>query len=556
MGEKYILLDERQLCDLELLLVGGFFPLSGFMGKNDYESVLENKCLRSGELFPLPIVLGVKESLINFGVGEIVELKDYTYNTVAVINVNEIFEPDLDKEVMKIWGSEVGSNHSYINYLRNKVGCDKLFYISGKVERANKGIKIKHWDFRDLRKTPSELKKVWEESGYDCVIGFQTRNPMHRCHYELTKLAVNEAKEQGYKNIALLIHPVVGVTQESDVPYWVRIKCYKKLLKHYEEMDGVDVHLSVLPLSMRMAGPREAMWHSLIRRNYGCTHFIVGRDHAGPSCKRENGESFFGPYDAHKLLEENSSKLGIRIIKSQIISYDVSRKNYYPIGMIKQDDARFISGSELRRKLRNKEEIEEWFSWDDIIEELRNYYGSCNKGVCIYLVGLSGAGKTTISEALQCRLHEIDSSITVSLLDGDEVRRNLSKGLGFSKEDRMTNITRIGYVASQIVKHGGVAIAANIAPYKEARDINRNMIEKYGKYVQVYVNTKLDTCIFRDPKGLYKKALKSEIKSFTGISDPFEEPTEDECELIINGDEDVLENVDKIIKVVLGYQMR
>jgi sulfate adenylyltransferase len=396
------------------------------------------------------------------------------------------------------------------------------------------------FDFQEDRMTPEQTRIFFADNDWSTIIGFQTRNPMHRSHLELTKYAMKQVNNDDTK---LLIQPIVGVTQECDIDYYTRVKCYKLIMKEYPEGSA---KLSLLPLSMRIAGPREAMWHALIRKNYGCTHFIVGRDHAGPSSKKKNGDSFYGPYDAHELLEKHTDEIGIEIVKSKMIVYVKDTQDYMPIDEVPEGmEVLNISGTEQRRMLRNSEEIPSWFTYPSIVEELRKSVVPLDKrGFCIYLIGLSGSGKSTIANTLKNKLQELVDR-PISILDGDIVRKNLSKGLGFSKEDRSTNVKRIGYVASEIVKHRGIAICSNIAPYEEDRLENRKLISEHGGYIEVYVNTPLETCEDRDVKGLYKLARQGVIKEFTGISDPFEKP--EHSEIVLNDCKNLQGSIDTII---------
>jgi sulfate adenylyltransferase len=380
-------------------------------------------------------------------------------------------------------------------------------------------------------------------------VGFQTRNPMHRSHFELTKYAL----EKCGKDARLILMPVVGITQSCDVDYHVRTRCYKKLLPYYEG----KAELVLIPLSMRMAGPREAVLHAIIRKNYGCTHFIVGRDHAGPSYKKKDGTDFYGPYDAHALVEKYKADIGIEIVLSQMIVYVENLEKYLPMNEVRVggvggdggDKVLNISGTEQRRLLKTGAEIPAWFSFPEIVEELRLEYRMLNKrGLCIYLTGLSGSGKSTVANFLMEKIMENEKERKITMLDADVVRTNLSKGLGFSREDRSTNVRRIGYVCSEIVKHGGIAIVANIAPYEDDRKYNREMIEGAGgTYVECFIDTTLEKCEERDVKGLYALARKGIIKEFTGISDPYERPVN--AEIVINGEM----NLDVIIGEIIEW---
>jgi sulfate adenylyltransferase len=541
---EVVTLDDRECCDVEMILNGGFSPLTGFMTEKDYNSVLDNYTLANGKLWTIPIVLRVPETPRYFlEKKHVIELKHKSGISVAKLHVEDCYYPDLDREFTAIYGCS-DDNHPYIRYVNSKLSSivnTKLCYMGGKLEKIND---IPHYDFMEHRMTPAETRAYFKANGWDTVIGFQTRNPMHKSHFYLTKYALDELSNQG-KNPRLMLHPIVGVTQEDDIPYSVRVKCYKDILPYYITSNGAvsassgdggatpeSVLLNLLTLSMRMAGPREAVWHALVRQNYGCTHFVIGRDHAGPSAKKKDGTPFFGPYDAHKLFErlkkDHPEDIRIEMIKSKMIAYAVGK--HLPVDVIPQDaEIMHLSGTQLRALLKRGEQVPEWFTFPEIAQRLRMYYPSVeSQGFCLYLVGLSGAGKTTLSNALIERLKEItDKRITV--LDGDVIREHLAP-LGFSKQDRSINVRRIGYISKTVVDLGGICICANIAPYHKDREYNRKHIPNY---VQIYLNTPLAVCENRDVKGLYQKARNGVIPNFTGISDPYEEPTDDECDLVL-----------------------
>ena len=523
-------LNNRQLCDLELLLNGGFSPLKGYMNRKDYYSCLHNMTLEDGSVWPIPIILATSEL---YNINDIIILKDMTGIAIASLTLDDIYKPDLVEECKYTLGTN-DMNHPYHSIIMEN--RDKQ-YIGGKVTRITLPL---HYDFMNLRMTPNDTKQYFKNNEWTDVVGFQTRNPMHRSHFELTQFALKEIGP----NAKLLLHPVVGVTQDCDIDYHTRVRCYKKLVTKYTDN---TVLLSLLPLSMRMAGPREALWHALIRKNYGCTHFIVGRDHAGPSYKTKDGKNFYGPYEAQELLLSLQDKIGIKIIMSPAIVYVKETYTYMRENEVPENSTIMnISGTMQRDMLANNTDIPSWFSWPDIIEELRCEFKNLNnKGLCIYIVGLSGSGKSTIANYLIEKLKEIEPNKKITLLDADVIRMNLSKGLGFSKEDRSMNVRRIGYVASEIVKHGGIVICANIAPYDEDRLYNRKLISMYGKYIEVYMRTSLECCIKRDTKGLYRAAIEGKVKNFTGISDPFEEPTK--SDLILDGEVDLESNLNHII---------
>ncbi len=513
-------LTDRQLCDIELILNGAFSPLEGFMTQAEYEGVVSDMRLPSGVLWPMPITLDVSEAYAD-GVkaGEKIALRDPEGVLVAILTIEDIYRPDKDKEAAEVFGAD-DQAHPAVHYLKNIAGP---VYIGGKLQ----GIEPPHhYDFKLLRDDPSELRARFEKLGWRRVVAFQTRNPLHRAHQELTFRAAKEAQAN------LLIHPVVGLTKPGDVDHYTRVRCYEAVLEQYPEQTTT---LSLLNLAMRMAGPREAVWHGIIRKNYGCTHIIIGRDHAGPG-NNSAGEPFYGPYDAQDLFRQYEDEIGITMVPFKMMVYAENRAQYIPADETTDEDKVLnISGTEFRRRLAEGLEIPDWFSYPNVVAELRKSYPPRHKqGFTVFFTGLSGSGKSTIANALLVKLLE-DGGRSVTLLDGDHVRQHLSSELGFSKEHRDLNIQRIGYVASEITKHGGVAICAPIAPYAATRRIVREMCEAGGGFVEVYVATKLETCEARDRKGLYAKARAGIIKEFTGISDPYEEP--ENAEIVIQTEE-------------------
>lgn len=543
---KRFFVNDRQLCDLEMLLNGGFNPLTGFMCWNDYQSVLFDSRLSNGSPWPLPIVLAVSEKLfrkeekviLHSDYNTCVELVHSSNPTkvIAILEAEQIYKPDLLQECLNTLGT-IDTNHPYVEYILSN---PNVLYIGGKLTNVNG---VEHFDFYKDRITPVLLKERIAVKGWDRTLGFQTRNPMHNCHYSLTKYALSQINHRHRKG--LVLQPVVGVTQSGDVDYHIRVRCYKHLIEKYR-LEGIDVILCLLPLSMRMAGPREALLHALVRANYGCTDFVVGRDHAGPSTKSADGSSFYKSYEAHTFINKFKNELPINIIQSQMLVYSETLDVYVPITEVPDTNYKHLSGTELRRRLQDREEIPSWFTMPEISNELQCSYTQLHAhGLCIYLIGLSGAGKTTISKALCARLQERFDKNMITLLDGDVVRENLGQGLGFSKKDRSINVRRIGYVAGLVVRAKGIVICANIAPYDDDRLYNREIIEKLGgKYIEVYVNTPLEKCEERDVKGLYKQARAGVIQQFTGISDPFEYPTN--ADVTVCGDGNINEILDCI----------
>jgi sulfate adenylyltransferase len=526
-------LTARQLCDLELLLTGGFSPLRGFMTRADYEGVCHNMRLADGSLWPMPITLDVTEEFarkLTPGTSK-VALRDPEGVMLAVLNVEEVWQPDRKAEAQAVFAS-TSPAHPGADYTINKANP---WYVGGTLE----GMQIpSHYDFRNLRLTPAEVRAEFARIGWRRVVAFQTRNPMHRAHVELAFRAAKQVEA------SLLINPSVGMTKPGDVDYFTRVRCYQLLLPKFPQGTA---KLSLLPLAMRMGGPREAIWHALIRKNHGCSHFIVGRDHAGPGSDPATKKPFYGPYEAQDVFKKNEADIGVTMVPFNMMVYLEGQDKYVPDDEVKNGDRVLnISGTELRQRLNEGREIPAWFTYPEVVSELRRSFPPRHKqGVTIFFTGLSGSGKSTIANVLLTKFLETGGR-PVTLLDGDLVRKNLSSELGFSKEHRDINIRRIGYVASEITKNGGIAICAPIAPYDATRKHVRQSIEPYGGFILVHIATSVDVCEQRDRKGLYAKARAGILKEFTGISDPYEVPAD--AEVTINtGDLSAEEAAQEII---------
>lgn len=507
-----IRLSQRSLHDLELLAVGAFSPLDRFMGKADYERVMEEMRLASGVLFPIPITLTIRKE--ELPMAKQVVLRDVRNNSFAIMDVEEIFSWDPQIEAQKVLGTTDPRHPLVSEMIRWGDVC-----ISGKLQVFDLPI---YNDFVELRRTPLEVREQLEAMGNSNVVFFQTRNPMHRIHEELTKRAAE--KVEG----SLVIHPVVGMTKPGDVDHYTRVRVYRTLVENY--YDQSKTMLSLLPLAMRMAGPREALWHAIIRRNYGATHFIVGRDHAGPG-KDAAGKPFYGPYDAQELLQKYQNEIGVVMVPFKELVYLADEHRYVEAGQ-EPEGAKIlnISGTQVRDDFLAKGlYLPEWFTRRETSEILLEMYPPRHKqGFCLWFTGLSGAGKSTIAQIVTSMLMEHGRQITV--LDGDVVRTHLSKGLGFSREDRDTNILRIGFVAGEIVRQHGAVICAAISPFRAARNECRKMVGE-DHFIEVFVDTPIEVCEQRDAKGLYAKARRGEITGFTGVDDPYEAPRNPELTL-------------------------
>jgi len=508
-----IQISARAVCDLELLAVGAFSPLRGFMGQADYQSVLDTMRLADGTLFPMPITLPVEPAEF-IQVGQEVVLRDDKNAYLAIMHIEEVYEWEMQTFAQKVFAT-LDARHPAVAELHR---WGKL-NIAGKLTVLQLP---RHADFEDLRLTPAQVRARLADYGHDNVVAFQTRNPLHRAHEELTKRAASSIDG------VLLLHPVVGMTKPGDVDHYTRVRTYKALaLNHY---DPDRILLSLLPLAMRMGGPREAVWHAIIRRNYGANHFIVGRDHAGPG-NDSQGKPFYGPYEAQELVEKYQDELGMKVLPFKMLVYLPDEDRYeeddkVPVGA----KIASISGTQVRENFLNKGvPLPQWFTRPEVAAILaQTYPPRFEQGACIWFTGLSGAGKSTTAEELTSLLLEHGRQVTV--LDGDVVRTHLSKGLGFSKEDRDTNIRRIGYVAAEIVRHGGMVICAAVSPYRATRNDVRNMMGE-DQFIEVFVDTPLEVCEDRDTKGMYAKARRGEIKDFTGIDDPYENPLNPEITL-------------------------
>lgn len=508
-----IILNERQLCDLELILNGGFSPLEGFMNEQDYNGVVEKSRLTSGVLFSMPITLDVSAKIVEqvgLKPGVRVSLRDFRDDrNLAVLTVDDVYKPDKEKEAKEVFGGD--PEHPAIVYL-NKTAQDH--YIGGKLEAVNR---LQHYDYVALRYTPAELRTHFDKLGWNRVVAFQTRNPMHRAHRELTVRAARARQAN------VLIHPVVGLTKPGDIDHFTRVRVYQALLPRYP--NGMAV-LGLLGLAMRMGGPREAIWHAIIRKNHGATHFIVGRDHAGPG-KNSKGVDFYGPYDAQHAVEKYRSELGIEVVEFQQMTYlpdsdEYRPKDQVPAGVKTLD----ISGTELRRRLKVGAPIPEWFSYPEVVKVLRESNPPrATQGFTIFLTGYQNSGKDAIARALQVTLNQ-QGGRSVTLLLGENVRSELSSELGFTREDRDKNISRIAFVAAELTKAQAAVIAAPIAPFDAARKEARETIQKYGSFFLVHVATSLEYCEKTDKRGVYAKARSGEIKNFTGVSDPYEVPSD------------------------------
>ncbi len=511
-----ITLNDRQMCDLELLATGAFSPLEGFMTRSNYEAVLDRLRLQNDILWPIPICLDVKElQARNLEAGQSVALRDPEGYLLAVLHVEDMWPIDREKEASRVYGTR-DSSHPGANYLLNIVGD---VYIGGTLEVISLPL---HFDFKQLRMTPVEIRAQFKKLGWKRMVAFMTRNPIHRPQFEMTINAMRQA------NANLLLLPIVGMTKPGDFDHYTRVRCYHKVGQHYPPDTFI---LSLLPLAMRLSGPREALLHAIVSKNYGCTHFITGRDHAGPGLD-SNGKPYYGSNDARKLTEAYSTEIGVNIVSFEEMVYLPFEDEFRTADQV-PEGTQFISlsGSDIRKRIREGRRIPDWATFPEVIEEIQKAYPPPRKqGFTVFLTGLSGAGKSTIAKVLYTRFLELGDR-PVTLLDGDIVRHNLSNELTFSKEHRDINVRRIGFVASEITKNRGIAICAPIAPYATTRSEIRRIIEAHGGFAEVHVSTPIDICEKRDRKGMYAKARAGLVKGFTGVDDPYEVPQSPELSI-------------------------
>ena len=511
-------LTQRQVLDIELILNGAFSPLEGFLSKADYESVCSEMRLTDGALWPMPITLDVTEAFgSGLSPGDSLALRHPEGVIVAVLNIEDVWKPELAQEAETVFGT-TDDTHPAVCYLFHQKNS---LYVGGKLEGLTHP---PHHTYKSLRHTPAELREFFNSKGWDKVVAFQTRNPLHRAHVELTLRAIKQAGAN------LLLHPVVGLTKPGDVDYFSRVRCYQAVIDNYPLPDAIT--LSLLPLAMRMAGPREALWHSIIRKNFGCEFFIVGRDHAGPG-NDSKGEPFYGPYDSQELVREHEKELGITMVDFQLMVYVEDNQEYMPLtdvseGMVVLN----LSGTELREKLRTGQEIPEWFSYPQVIEELRRSQPQRNEqGFTVFISGLPGSGKAIISSIVAMMLLE-NGSRPVTLLDEEVIRDFVSRSADHSKAESIREVRRMGFIASEVTKNQGAVICAPTAPYGETRKAIRRLISQRGGFIEVYVSTPLEVCKELDRKGIYDRIESGEIKEYAGVTDGFE-PVED-ADLVID----------------------
>lgn len=508
-------LNLRQLCDLELLLNRALYPLDGYLGKEDYDRVLSDMRLTDGTIWPMPICLDLPEKKTEkLTVGDRLALNDQEGFLLAILTITDIFKPDKKKEALAVFDTDNESLHPGVKSLYQETA---EVYVGGTLEGISLPV---HYDFKEMRLSPGESHRRFSLNGWRHVIGFHTDAFLHCAHKEMILKAAREA------GASIFLQPVTGLDHPGNLDHYTHVRCYQEIIKKFPKN---MISLSLLPLACRWAGPREALWQAIIKRNYGCSHFLVAEDHGDPFASKLNRENFYPPGAAQELVRQYEEETGIKMIAEEKMVYVADKAQYIPISQVKEGmDVKNISSSELQRRLENGLEIPEWFSYPEVVAELRHAFPPRSKqGFTVFITGLSGSGKSTLAKVLMVKFLEMRDR-PVTLLDGDIVRKNLSSELTFTREHRDLNITRIGFVASEITKNGGIALCAPIAPYEESRQANRELISKCGGYIEVYMATPMEVCEQRDRKGLYAKARAGLIPGFTGVSDPYTPPSNPE----------------------------
>ncbi len=511
-------LNKRQLCDLELLLNRAFYPLRGYLNREDYETVLDRMRLADGTLWPMPICLDVSEKMArSLDHGQPLALRDEEGFLLAVLTVKDFWKPDKRREAQAVFGTDNPGKHPGVRCLYEEIGS---CYIGGTLE----GIQLPiHYDFKDLRLTPADTHRAFSQKGWRNVVGFQTEKHLHCAHKEMTLKAAREA------GASIFLQPVVGANNYGNLDHYTQVRCYQQIVKKYPKN---MITLGLIPLALRKAGLREALWEAIIRKNYCCTHFMVAEDEADPFANGSSDRLFYPRGSAQELVQEYEDETGIKMIPLRRMVYVEDRAEYLPEDEVQPGmNVKRISSSEVQRRLEFDLDIPEWFSYPEVVAELKRSHPPRSKqGFTIFITGLPSAGKSSLAKALFAKFLEMRDR-PGTLLDGDIVRKSLSSELSFSKEHRNLNITRIGFVAGEITKNGGIAICAPIAPYEESRRRNRELISCYGGYIEVYLSTPQKVCEQRDRKGIYAKARKGEIKGVTGIDDPYVPPSNPEITL-------------------------
>lgn len=532
-----ITLSDHHLCDLELMATGAFSPLEGFMVRADYESVIDRMRLQDDTLWPIPVCLDIPENKANnLEAGQSVALRDPEGFLLAVMHVEDIWKPDKKRESEAVYLT-MDLDHPGTRHLFNDV---EDYYIGGCIEVISLPL---HYDFRQLRKTPIEVRRECQKLGWQRIVGYQTGTVIHQPQYMITLEAMRRAKAN------LLLMPIVGVIRTEEFDYYTRVRCYKEAVRHYPPDTNL---LSLLPHFLRFAGPREVLLNAIVAKNYGCTHFVVGHDHADP-CMDNGHKCIYDTKMLQDILNQCEEDLGISLFSFDEMVYlpyedEYKFKERVPKGVKTVS----LTSQDIRERIKSGRKIPDWASFPEVLDELRKAYPPPSKqGFTVFCTGLSGAGKSTIAKVLFSKMLEIGDR-PVTLLDGDIVRHNLSSELSFSKEHRDINVRRIGFVATEITKNRGIAICAPIAPYDRTRSEIRHAIEAHGGFVEVHVATPLEECEKRDRKGMYAKARAGLIKGYTGIDDPYEIP--EAPELSINTTNITPEEAAQEILLFLGQK--
>jgi sulfate adenylyltransferase len=444
-------------------------------------------------------------------------LRDEEGFLLAILTVEDIWQPDKNREARSVFGTDEPTTHPSVRYLYEQVGN---WYIGGSLEGVQLPI---HYDFKDLRLTPADSHREFLENGWRNVIGFQTEKHLHCAHREMIFSAAHEAHG------SIFLQPVVGLSHAGDLNHYTQVRCYQQILMKFPKH---MIMLGLIPMAMRKAGPREALWQAIVKKNYGCSHFMVADDHGDPLVNNGSDERYYSLHEAQEMVHKYETEIGIKMVPLKKMVYVEDRAQYLPESEVEHwMQMKRISSTELKRRLEKGLDIPEWFSYPEVVAELRRVYPPRRKqGITIFITGLPSAGKSTLAKVLLVKFMELRDR-PVTLLDGDIVRKNLSSELSFTKEHRNLNIRRIGFVANEITKNGGIAICAPIAPYEESRRYNRELISRHGGYIEVYLATPMEVCEQRDRKGIYAKARTGKVSGVTGIDDPYMPPSNSEIVL-------------------------
>jgi sulfate adenylyltransferase len=527
----------KQICELELLLNGALSPLTGYMNQAERHSVLSGMKLPDGLFWPRPVMLVVSEKAAqNLAAGQTVALRDSEGVMPAILHISEVWPADPEAEMAL-------AEASGVPLARTQAEAGQ-FYVGGRLEGVT--LPPRH-DFLNLRLTPAEMREQFARLGWRKVMAYQPSQALHRPQYEfLLRTAMQQEAN-------LLIHAVAGSDPVLESGHFALVRACQALMPRLPASTSM---LALNPMTPWAAGPRKTLLKAIMARNYGCSQLVTGGETVLESLHKESSQR--RGQDTPNLSSDTvyavaKESLGVTLLPFPRMVYVEDRDEWLPEETVPADTrSESMSGAELTRRLMQNIKVPEWFSFPEVLDEMRKAYPPRKQqGFTVFFTGLSGSGKSTIARALTVRLMEMGGR-RVSLLDGDIVRTHLSSELGFSKAHRDINIRRIGFVASEITKHGGTAICAPIAPYQATRRAVRSMIEEWGGFLEIHVSTSVEVCEGRDRKGLYAKARAGLIPEFTGVSDPYEIP--ENAELTIDTTRYSVEEAVQMIVLKLEHE--